>query len=179
VSRPLVETKLFVPAVRHDVVVRPRLSERLGRAATARLTLVCAPAGFGKTTLLSGWLATAGARRRSVAWLSLEPGDSHPAAFWTYVITALQRVVPGVGASVLPLLQSAQPPIEAVLTTVINELTSAPHDVDLVLDDYHHADGREIQAGMTFLLRHLPPQVHVVICTRRPGSAVGAAAGAW
>lgn len=165
-ARPLVETKLFVPSVRRSVMARPRLSERLRPAATARLTLVSAPAGFGKTTLLSAWLATAGARQRSVAWLSLEESDSQPAAFWTYVITALQRVAPGVGDSALPLLQSAQPPIEAVLATVINELSAVPNDVDLVLDDYHLVDGGDIQPGMTFLLEHLPPQVHLIICTR-------------
>ncbi len=162
----LVETKLHVPAVRRPLVTRPRLSERLGRGAAAKLTLISAPAGFGKTTLLSAWLATAGGRNRSVAWLSLEESDRDPAAFWTYVINALQRVVPGVGDSALPLLQSAQPPIEALLTTVINELSAAPDEVDLVLDDFHLADGEDVHTGLVFLLEHLPAQVHLVISTR-------------
>ena len=165
-ASPLVETKLFAPTIRRGLVARPRLSDHLVRGAASRLTLLSAPAGFGKTTLLSAWLATAAARKRSVAWLSLDEGDSRPAAFWTYVITALQRVVPGVGAGVLPLLQSAHPPIEGLLATVVNDLSAVPHDVDLVLDDYHLIDDGDIQAGMVFLLEHLPPQIHLVISTR-------------
>ncbi|HKT03555.1 MAG TPA: LuxR family transcriptional regulator, partial [Rugosimonospora sp.] len=165
-ASPLVETKLFRPEVRRSLVARPRLSDRLGHGVAARLTLLSAPAGFGKTTLLSAWLASAGARKRSVAWLSLEESDSQPAAFWTYVIAALQRVVPGVGAGTLPLLQSARPPIEAVLATVVNELAAVPDGVDLVLDDYHLVDDPAVHAGVAFLLEHLPPRVHLVISTR-------------
>jgi LuxR family maltose regulon positive regulatory protein len=163
---PLVETKLFIPRPRRTAVARPRLSERLSRGAESRLTLISAPAGFGKTTLLAEWLAEAAADQRSVAWLSLEESDSQPASFWTYVLTALQTVVPGVGASALPLLQSAQPPIEAVLATVLNELGTVPNDVHLVLDDYHLVDGPGVQAGMAFLLAHLPPRVHLLVSTR-------------
>ena len=101
-----------------------------------------------------------------MAWLSLEESDSQPASFWTYVITALQTVVPGVGAGALPLLQSAQPPIETVLATVLNELSAVPNEIDLVLDDYHLVDGPDVAAGMAFLLEHLPPQVHLVISSR-------------
>ena len=165
-ASPLVETKLYIPRLRRSLVARPRLSERLSRGSAAKLTLISAPAGFGKTTLLAAWLATAAGEHRSVAWLSLEESDSQPALFWTYVITALQTAVPGVGASALPLLQSGRPPIETVLATVLNELSAVPHDVDLVLDDYHLADGHEVGAGMAFLLEHLPPQVHLVISTR-------------
>jgi LuxR family maltose regulon positive regulatory protein len=165
-TSPLVETKLYVPRVRRNVVVRPRLSERLNRGAESRLTLVSAPAGFGKTTLLSGWLAATGNRQRSVAWLSLEESDGRPGVFWTYAITALQTVVPGVGAGALPLLQSARAPIESVLATLLNELGAAPDEIYLVLDDYHLVDGPEMQAGMVFLLEHLPPQVHLVISSR-------------
>ena len=127
--------------------------------------LISAPAGFGKTTLLAEWLAAAGAER-SVAWLSLEESDRQPAAYWTYLITALQAVVPGVGTSALLLLQSAQPPIETVLASVLNELGAVPDDLYLVLDDYHLVDGPDIQAGMTSLVEHLPPQVHLVVSTR-------------
>ena len=101
-----------------------------------------------------------------MAWLSLDQRDRQPATFWTYVITALQTAVPGVGADVLPLLQSAQPPIETVLTTLLNELAAAPNEVWLVLDDYHLVDGPDVRDGMAFLLEHLPPHVHVVISTR-------------
>jgi LuxR family transcriptional regulator, maltose regulon positive regulatory protein len=115
--------------------------------------------------LLAEWLAATG-RERSVAWLSLEESDRQPVSYWTYLLTALQAVAPGVGTSALPLLQSAQPPVETILTTVVNELATVPDDVYLVLDDYHLADGPDIQAGMTFLVEHLPPRVHLVVSTR-------------
>jgi LuxR family transcriptional regulator, maltose regulon positive regulatory protein len=164
-ASPLVETKLYPPKLRRSLVARPRLSGRLSRGAESRLTLISAPAGFGKTTLLAEWLA-ATRTERSVAWLSLEESDSQPASYWTYLITALQAVVPGVGASTLLLLQSAQPPIETVLATVLNELGIVPNDIYLVLDDYHLIDSADVQAGMTFLVEHLPPQVHLVVSTR-------------
>ncbi len=163
---PLLQTKLFVPRLRRTLVARPRLNERLSRTAESRLTLISAPAGFGKTTLLAEWLATAAARGRSVAWLSLDENDSRPAVFWTYLTTALQTVVPGVGADVLPLLQSPQPNVETILATILNELSAVSRDVDLVLDDYHLVDGPEVGAGMAYLLEHLPPRVHLVISTR-------------
>jgi len=166
VTGQLVETKLYLPRLRRSLVARPRLSGRLDRGSDARLTLISAPAGFGKTTLLAAWLAAAGSQSRSVAWLSLDQSDGRPATFWSYVITALQTVVPGVGADVLPLLQSAQPPIESVLAAVLNELSAVPNEVDLVLDDYHLVDGPDVRAGMTFLLEHLPPQFHLVISSR-------------
>jgi LuxR family transcriptional regulator, maltose regulon positive regulatory protein len=164
-ASPLVETKLYPPKLRRSLVARPRLSGRLSRGAESRLTLISAPAGFGKTTLLAEWLA-ATPTERPVAWLSLEESDSQPASYWTYLITALQAVVPGVGASALQLLQSGQPPIETVLTTVLNELGAVPNDLYLVLDDYHLVDGPDIQAGMSFLLDHLPSQAHLVVSTR-------------
>ena len=165
-ASPLVETKLYIPRPRRSLVARPRLSGRLSRGSEARLTLISAPAGFGKTTLLTAWLAAGASENRAVAWLSLDEGDSQPATFWTYVITALQTAVPGVGASVLPLLQSAQPPIETVLTSVLNELAAVPNDVDLVLDDYHLVDGPDVRSGMSFLLEHLPVHIHLMISTR-------------
>jgi LuxR family maltose regulon positive regulatory protein len=164
-ASPLVETKLYPPKLQRRLVARPRLSGRLRRGAASRLTLISAPAGFGKTTLLAEWLA-ATPTEGSVAWLSLEENDSQPAVYWTYVITALQAVVPSAGTSALPLLQSGQPPIETVVATVLNELGTVPDDIYLVLDDYHLVDGPDIQAGMTYLLEHLPPQVHLVISTR-------------
>ena len=165
-ANPLVQTKLYVPRLRRSLVARPRLSGRLSRGSETKLTLISAPAGFGKTTLLTTWLAAAAAENRSVAWLSLEESDRQPATFWTYVITALQTAMPGVGAGVLPLLQSSQAPVETVLAAVLNELADAPNEVDVVLDDYHHVDGPDIRAGMVFLLDHLPPKVHLVISSR-------------
>jgi len=139
-ANPLVQTKLYLPRLRRSLVDRPRLSGRLLRGSDARLTLISAPAGFGKTTLLTAWLAAAATENRTVAWLSLDESDRQPATYWTYVITALQTAVPAIGADVLPSLQSAQPPIETVLAEVLNELAAVPNDVDLVLDDYptHH-----------------------------------------
>jgi LuxR family transcriptional regulator, maltose regulon positive regulatory protein len=145
-ASPLVETKLYPPRLRRGLVARPRLSGRLSRGSASRLTLISAPAGFGKTTLLAEWLADAGTDR-SVAWLSLDEGDGQPGSYWTYLITALQAVVPGVGAGALQLLQSSQPPIETVLATVLNELRAVPDDLYLVLDDYHLVDGPDLQAG--------------------------------
>ena len=154
---PLVRTKLYVPQVRRGLVARPRLSERLSRTPPPRLTLISAPPGFGKTTLLAAWLDAATAADRPVAWVSLEETEQRPDAFWTYVVTALDTAAPGVGAGALPLLQTAHPPIETVLATVLNELSALPGGLDLVLDDYHLADGPAIAADMAFLLEHLPP----------------------
>jgi len=165
-ARPMIATKLFVPRLRGGLVARPRLRERLRRGAESKLTLVSAPAGFGKTTLLAEWLGGQPSDDRRVAWLSLEAADVEPASFWTYVVTALQRAVPGVGASTLELVGSSSLPTELVLTAVVNELAAAPADVWLVLDDYHLVDNHELRDGMVFLLENLPPHVHVVISTR-------------
>jgi LuxR family transcriptional regulator, maltose regulon positive regulatory protein len=165
VAGPLVETKLFLPQPRGDTVARPRLTELLDRGRRARITLVSAPAGFGKTTLLARGF-TAPDPQRSVAWLSLEEADSQPPRFWTYLVTAIQRAVPEVGDSALALLQTAQPSLDSVLATLINELSAAPTHLDLVLDDYHLVDGPGLQPGMAYLVEHLPPQVHLVVSTR-------------
>jgi len=132
--------------------------------------LISAPAGFGKTTLLTEWLAAgpaAPADERLAAWLSLDRADNDPASFWTYVIAALQTVAPGIGESALTLLQAPQPPpIETVLTALLNDLGAITGDIVLVLDDYHVIDARDVQDAMAFLLDHLPPQLHVVIASR-------------
>ena len=147
-------------------MARPRLSERLSRGAESALTLVSAPAGFGKTTLLAEWLAAAPADGRSVAWLSLDQRDNDPALFWTYLVAALNTAAPGTGAGALSLLQPPEPPSEAGLVTLLNDLDAISNDVVLVLDDYHVIDARDVQDGMAFLLEHLPPQVHLVIAGR-------------
>ena len=161
---PLVGTKLFVPPLRSTFLSRPRVGERLDRGT--RLVLVSAPAGFGKTTALSAWVSRATDSGRSVGWLSCEPGEQRPALFWSYVVAALQAADPTLGVSVLPLLESAQPPVEVVLATLVNELAALPDGLDLVLDDYHLADNPDIAVGMQYLVEHLPPQVRVVIGTR-------------
>jgi len=162
----LVETKFFVPPARDGLVARPRLDDVL-RARRTRLTLVSAPAGFGKTTLLAGWLTSAGstADERRCAWVSLDEGDRDPSTFWAYVLTALERVAPGAGAPGLALLGAGQP-VEAALVATLNELSVLPEEVDLVLDDYHRAESVDVQSGVAFLLDHLPPQARLVIITR-------------
>src|SRR6266545_4890879 len=163
---PLLETKLHVPRWRRGLVARPRLNERLSRGAESALTLVSAPAGFGKTTLLTEWLAAAPADGPSAAWLSLDQRDNAPALFWTYLVAALKTAAHEVSAEALSLLRSPQPPIEAVLATLLNDLGAISNDVVLVLDDYHVIDARDVQDGMAFLLEHLPPQIHLVIASR-------------
>jgi ATP/maltotriose-dependent transcriptional regulator MalT/DNA-binding SARP family transcriptional activator len=166
----LLETKLYVPRSGRGLVPRPRLSERLDHGTALKLTLVSAPAGFGKTTLLTEWLgerAAEAAGGRLVAWLSLDRADNDPASFWTYVIAALRTVAPGVGESALSLLQASQPtPVETVLTVLLNDLGTIAADIVLVLDDYHVIDAREVQDEMAFLLDHLPAKLHVVIASR-------------
>jgi len=170
VPAALLETKFYVPRPRRGLVPRPRLSERLDCGTASKLMLVSAPAGFGKTTLLTEWLAAgpaAPADERLAAWLSLDRGDNDPASFWAYVIAALRTVAPGIGESALALLDAPQPPpVEAVLTALLNDLAAFAADVVLVLDDYHVIDAREVHDGMAFLLDHLPPRLHVVIASR-------------
>jgi LuxR family maltose regulon positive regulatory protein len=160
----LVETKLFVPPPRADVVARPRLLELLDRGA--RLTLVSAPPGFGKTTLLSKWLATSTGEERAVAWLSLEEADQPPVRFWSYLVTAIHRASPEVGDSALALLQTRQPSLEVVLATLVNELSTLTTELTVVLDDYHLVDNPDLAPGVEYLLDHLPAQVRLVISTR-------------
>ena len=163
---PILATKLYIPPLRLRSVPRPRLVERLneGLAAGHRLTLVSAPAGFGKTTLVSEWVAGCG---RPAAWLSLDEADSDPGRFLTYLIAALQTVAPGIGAGVLTVLQSPQPPPpESILTALLNDVAAIPGDVVLILDDYHVLDAKPVDDALAFLVEHLPPQVHLVIATR-------------
>ena len=170
VPAALLETKFYVPRPRRGLVLRPRLSERLDRGTASKLMLVSAPAGFGKTTLLTEWLAAgpaAPADERLAAWLSLDRSDNDPASFWAYVIAALRTVAPGIGENALALLRAPQPPpVEAVLTALLNDLAAIAGDIVLVLDDYHVIDVREVQDGMAFLLDHVPPGLHVVIAGR-------------
>ena len=157
-------TKLYIPPPRPQVVPRPRLTERLNEGLQSRLTLVSAPAGFGKTTLVSEWV---GGNGRPVAWLSMDQGDSDPARFLIYLVSALQTIAPNIGAKVLGVLESPQPPpSESILTALLNEITAIPEHFVLILDDYHAIDARPVDSALTFLLEHLPPQMHLVIATR-------------
>jgi LuxR family maltose regulon positive regulatory protein len=163
---PLLTTKLHAPRRRRGLVARPRLIERLSRGDEAALTLVSAPAGFGKTTLLTDWLSAAAAADRSVAWLSLDARDNDPALFWAYLVAAVQTAVPDVGAGALALLSSPQSSAEAVVASLVNDLDAVPGDLVLVLDDYHVIESAEVHEGMAFLLEHLPAHAHLVIAGR-------------
>jgi len=168
----LLATKLFVPPARANLIVRPRLFERVEAGLRDKLTLIAAPAGFGKTTLLSAWRATAAGSALLFGWVSLDRADNDPLRFWSYVITALDTLAPGVGTTALALLQSPQPPpIEHILTSVLNAFSAAyavqpVRDVALVLDDYHVITAPAIHNALALLLEYLPPQLHLVILTR-------------
>ncbi|MEZ0578520.1 LuxR C-terminal-related transcriptional regulator [Nocardioides sp. MH1] len=159
----LVETKLLWPRPRPNAVSRPRLDTLMSRALVVPVTVVSAPAGFGKTTLLAASLTSIDL---PVAWVSLDTRDHRSASFWSYVLAALDRAVPGSAAAALTLFGSRQVPVEEVLAGVVNELSVHDGELVLVLDDYHLADGPEVAEGMTFLVDHLPPQLHLVISTR-------------
>ena len=162
----LLETKLYVHPPPSGLVSRSRLSERLDAGAAARLLLVSAPAGFGKTTLLAAWLAAAPSDR-AVAWVSLDQGDNQPHTFWSYVVAALETTAPGVGDKARSLLRAVPPaPTATVLTTLLNDLNAVDGDIVLVLDDYHVINSLEVHEGMAFLLEHAPPRLHVVVTGR-------------
>ena len=161
---PLLTTKLFAPPLRLNLVVREQLLERLSEGLRRKLTLVSAPAGFGKTTLVSAWVAACG---RPAAWLSLDEGDNDPARFLAYLVAALQTVAPAIGAGVAAALQSPQPPpAEVLLTALLNEVAAAQHQLILVLDDYHLIESGAVDQALSFLVERLPPQLHLVIVTR-------------
>jgi LuxR family maltose regulon positive regulatory protein len=162
----VVQTKIYVPRRRGSTVARPQLIDRLNSGVDARLTLISAPAGFGKTTLLSAWLASAPRPAHFAAWLSLDQSDNDPTTFWTYVIAAIQTVAPAVGTSSLALLEASETPIQVVLSTLLNELNALPNNLVLVLDDYHVMEDRQVHEAMGFLIDRLPPNVHVVIASR-------------
>ena len=162
---PLLATKLHVPRPRRQLVSRPALIKRVQEGIQGSLTLVSAPAGFGKTTLLVQWVAESDI---SVAWLSLEPQDNDPVRFLASVLAALQQLDPDMGTTALALLHSPQPvPPERVLTVLTDELTNREAgDFALVLDDYHAISAAPIHGSLIFLLEHLPPQMHLVLATR-------------
>jgi len=161
---PLLSTKLYIARPRPDLLPRPRLTQRLNDGLHRKLTLISAPAGFGKTTLLSEWSLQS---KRPVAWISLDEGDNDPARFWAYFIAALQTLQVNVGDAALAAFQSPQPPpMEVVLTALINEIAIIPEPFALVLDDYHVIETQPVHSALTFLLNHLPPQMHLIIATR-------------
>ena len=163
-ATPVLRTKLYIPPTRPEFIPRPRLAERLNDGLHRAVTLISAPAGFGKTTLVSEWVADC---ERPTAWLSLDEGDSDPARFLTYLVAALQTVAANIGDGVLGALQSPQPPpSESILMALLNEISTLPNDIVLVLDDYHAIDAKPVDDALTYLIAHLPPQMHLCIITR-------------
>ncbi len=182
-SEPLLATKTHIPLLRPTLVQRSRLIRQLdqGLDLGCKLTLVSAPAGFGKTTLVSGWIAnfrldpaSANWLIGGIAWLSLDEDDNDPKRFFDYCITALNRIEgkeTTIGKAALGMLRSSQPPpIDTVLTSLINEIVALPDRIVLVLDDYHLIEDQTIHDALTFLLERLPPQLHLVIATREDPS---------
>ncbi|CAG0967829.1 partial HTH-type transcriptional regulator MalT, partial [Anaerolineae bacterium] len=171
-SIPILATKLYIPPPRAKIVLRPRLIEKLndGLSSGHTLTVVSASAGFGKTTLVSEWVANCG---RPIAWLSMDEGDSDPVRFITYLIAALQTVKVEIGEGVLTTLHASQhqpPSTEAILTALLNEVAAIPNNFILVLDDYHVIDSKAVDNTLTFLVEHQPPQMHLVIASREDPS---------
>ncbi len=160
---PLLETKFHVPRRRPNHV--PRLRESLGWSADSALTLVSAPAGFGKTTLLADWMQGASLEHHAV-WVTLDDRDNDPPLFWTYVVTALHRAAPDVGGDALSMLSSSPGSIDAVVASLVNDLDAVADGVALVLDDYHTIDTAEIHQDVAYMIEHLPPTAHLLIGTR-------------
>src|ERR1700750_2887191 len=159
----LLLTQLHPPGPRPGLLPPPRRADRLDEALSRGLVLVCAPAGYGKTSLLASWARHS---RNPVAWLSLDASDNDPARFWRHAVAALDAVYPGIGERVGPLLGPPAPhSFEGLVTALINELAarSGPGGVPLVLDDYHLVGSQPVHASLGFLLDHLPPGLHPVL----------------
>jgi LuxR family transcriptional regulator, maltose regulon positive regulatory protein len=187
-STPLLTTKLYIPPAQPGLVPRPRLIERLNKSSPCKLVLISAPAGFGKTTLLSEWIrhlndelgmmndeSSASSIHHSsliihhsrVAWVSLDAGDNDPIRFWTYCITALQMLQTSLGASALVLLQSPQTPaLQLILSNLLNEIAAFRDNFALVLDDYHVIESADLHDSLNFLLDHLPPNMRLILTSR-------------
>ena len=161
---PILKTKLYIPQPRPDLVQRTNLIERLNKGINHKLTLISAPPGFGKTTLLSEWISQS---EIPVTWISLDKGDNDSVHFIHYLVAALQTIEVNIGKAALSILQSPQqPPIESIMTNLIKEITDISYDCVLVLDDYHSVDTEKTHKIVEFLLDHLPPQIRLVIATR-------------
>lgn len=169
-QKSLLATKLFIPPTTPTLVARPHLTQCIHEGVQKKLTLVCAPAGFGKTSLLAEWCAWQTRRSEcpaALAWVSLEASENDPAQFWRYVLMALHRLAPQISEEALHLLQSPEPPsIEVILTSLINSLVVATEEIVLTLDDYHVIETAPIHQSLTYLVDHLPPQLRIILVTR-------------
>ena len=164
---PLLSTKLYVPPARSSHVLRPRLMARLRQGMDHPLTLISAPAGSGKTTLVSAWRASAAGRDVPLAWLSLDEQDNDPTRFLTYLVATLRTLKPELDEVAFSMLQPPQlPPLQPFLTGLINDLGELAKPSALVLDDYHVITAQPIHEAFTFLLDHLPPHLHLILLTR-------------
>ncbi len=168
----LLATKFFVPSSSHPLIPRPHLNTLLNQGLRRKLTFISAPAGFGKTTLVSAWVQSFShdnPEAPRVAWVSLDEGDNELVLFWTYTLTALDRQQPGLCTPLLAYLQTQQaptPPLRYVLQALINTLVSSTEQFLLVLDDYHLITEPEVHSSLTYLVEHLPPQLHIILATR-------------
>ncbi len=161
---PLLRTKLFVPPIRSDQISRPRLIEFLNGSLEKAFTLVSAPAGYGKTSLLASWLRET---RVASAWLALDKRDNDPIRFLHYLLTAIHQIVPTVGLDLLDMFQGIRPPpFETLLSLVINDIDKNSVPCVLVLDDFHVIEAQPILEMLVFLLDHMPPALHLVLLTR-------------
>ncbi|CAG1015506.1 partial HTH-type transcriptional regulator MalT, partial [Anaerolineales bacterium] len=166
-SASVLMTKLHIPVVSRKLVPRAHLLARLADGLTRPLTLISAPPGFGKTTLLGEWCNTDDGREYPLAWLSLDDDDNDLTRFLTYIIAALATLKHGIGDATLVLLQAPQPPpLKTIVTALINDLGTVPAPFALVLDDYHVITTQPIHEAIGYLLDHLPPQMRLVILTR-------------
>jgi len=163
----LLVTKFFIPVVSYSLISRPRLSALLDESLKYPLTLVSAPAGFGKTTLLATWAQSLLAKNSQVAWVSLDEEDNELWLFWVYVLTALNRQQPERFTPLLLQLQSPQsPPLKYLLTSLINELVEGTEHFLLILDDYQAITDQQIHSSLSYLVEHLPTQLHIILSTR-------------
>jgi LuxR family maltose regulon positive regulatory protein len=163
-SMALIQTKLYGPRKRSDLISRDRLLERLNEGLSSRVTLVCAPAGFGKTTLIAQWIQSI---NRPTVWLSLEESDNDPRVFVRLLAVALQRVFPEAFHGIASLFEAQRfPTVDHIVSLFLSDLADIPDDHILVLDDYHLIHNREIHSLLDLLIEHLPPQVHLVLVTR-------------
>lgn len=169
-SRPILATKLYRPRIRRQTVARPRLLETLDLGIEGRVTLVSAPAGFGKSTLLGAWLTDLSSREQSAhaaAWLSLDSGDNDPASFWKYVIAALRTIAEDIGDAALEALDTpGSPSPHSLLTGLLNDLAGLEQEIVLVIDDYHLIESQEVHGGVSYLIDHMPPNFHLVLASR-------------
>jgi len=161
----LLATKLHVPAIGAQLVHRAALLDALSAGRRCKLTLLSAPAGWGKTTLLAQWALGAGEDQR-FGWLSLDPSDNDPVWFWMYVVAALQKISPGVGIRAAELLAMGADPVQVVLPTLLNDLDTIASPMVLILDDHHLVVSRAIHEQLAFFISRLPANLHLVLATR-------------